>query len=322
MYRISNFNAPMASNPANGINNIALGGEESKGITKKDLRELIHEVKGCHDSEKQAICDKISDIADKVNDKRLRARLNKLSSALMMANDPKKRTKDPDTGKYDPTYIDIAQKIEEEYLSTKEKSKVYNFREAQVTKKKKKTRGNPFRVLMGKVGKLLDHGIEKNDIVRYLGKLKFWNKETIERAVDIVRDYNKKKKSKDDDSSEKNVRESVSTDSLVNDAKEVAEGKEELTDTIEELREIDKRTTEASLDYDKKPDYSKRSTPELIMRACFLLDLQDYDKNTPQGDRKDAADKKGIKQEIKFIKQALIARNFDKDDLKNLGLGD
>lgn len=321
MYRISNFNAPMASNPANGVNNIALGGEQSEGITKKDLRELIQEVKSCHDSEKQAICDKISDVADKVNDKRLRSRLNKLSSALMMANDPRKKTKDPDTGKYDPTYIDIANKIEKEYLS-KEKSKVYNFREAAVTKNKKKTRGNPFRVLMGKVGKLLDHGIEKNDIVRYLAKLKFWNKETIERAVDIVRDYNKKKKSKEDKSSEKNVRESVSTDSLVNDAKEVAEGKDELSDAIKELEEIDKRTSTASLDYDKKPDYAKRSTPELIMRACFLLDLQDYDKNTPQGHGKDAADKKGIKQEIKFIKQALIARNFDKDDLKNLGLGD
>lgn len=321
MYRISNFNAPMASNPANGVNNIALGGEQSEGITKKDLRELIQEVKSCHDSEKQAICDKISDVADKVNDKRLRSRLNKLSSALMMANDPRKKTKDPDTGKYDPTYIDIANKIEKEYLS-KEKSKVYNFREAAVTKKKKKTRGNPFRVLMGKVGKLLDHGIEKNDIVRYLAKLKFWNKETIERAVDIVRDYNKKKKSKDDDSSEKNVRESVSTESLVNDAKEVAEGKDELSDAVKELEEIEKRTSTASLDYDKKPDYAKRSTPELIMRACFLLDLQDYDKNTPQGHGKDAADKKGIKQEIKFIKQALIARNFDKEDLKNLGLGD
>jgi hypothetical protein len=322
MYRISNFNAPMASNPANGINNIALGGEESKGITRKDLKKLIIDVKSCDDSDRQAICDRISEISDNVNDKRLRARLNKLSSALMMANDPKKRTKDPDTGKYDPTYIDIAHKIEEEYLSTKEKSKVYNFREAQITKKKKKTRGNPFRVLMGKVGKLLDHGIEKNDIVRYLGKLKFWNKETIERAVDIVRDYNKKKKSKEDDSSEKNVRKSVSTDSLVNDAKEVADGKAELSDAIKEIKEIDKRSTQASLDYDKKPDYSKRSTPELIMRACFLIDLQDYDKNTPQGDRKDAADKKGIKQEIKFIKQALIARNFDKEDLKNLGLGD
>jgi hypothetical protein len=239
----------------------------------------------------------------------------------MMANDPRKKTKDPDTGQYDPTYIDIANKIEKEYLS-KEKSKVYNFREAAVTKNKKKTRGNPFRVLMGKVGKLLDHGIEKNDIVRYLAKLKFWNKETIERAVDIVRDYNKKKKSKEDKSSDKNVRESVSTDSLVNDAKEVAEGKDELSDAVKELEEIDKRTSTASLDYDKKPDYAKRSTPELIMRACFLLDLQDYDKNTPQGHGKDAADKKGIKQEIKFIKQALIARNFDKDDLKNLGLGD
>ena len=41
---------------------------------------------------------------------------------------------------------------------------------------------------MGKVGKLLDHGVEKNDIVRYIAKLKYWNKETIERAVDIVKD--------------------------------------------------------------------------------------------------------------------------------------
>jgi flagellar motility protein MotE (MotC chaperone) len=80
----------MASNPANGINNIALGGEQSEGITKKDLRELIEEVKSCHDSEKQAVCDRISDVADKVNDKRLRSRLNKLSSALMMAKSSEK----------------------------------------------------------------------------------------------------------------------------------------------------------------------------------------------------------------------------------------
>ena len=151
---------------------------------------------------------------------------------------------------------------------------------------------------MGKVGKLLDHGVEKNDIVRYLAKLKYWNNETIERAVDIVRDYNKKKKSKEDKSSKKNVRESVSTDSLVNDAKEVAEGKDELSDAVKELEEIDKRTSTASLDYDKKPDYAKRSTPELIMRACFLLDLQDYDKNTPQGHGKDAADKKASNKKL------------------------
>lgn len=320
MFRISNFNAPMASNPANGINNIALGGEESKGITKSDLRRLLRDVRGHDESDKHSLCDRISDVADKVNDKKLRARLNKLSSAVMMANDPKKRTKDPDTGKYDPTYIDIAHKIEKEYLS-KEKPNVYNFREAQaVTRKKKKTRGNPFRVLMGKVGKLLDHGIEKNDIVRYLAKEKIWNKETIDRAVDIVRDYNKKKKSKDKDDND-NIKTSVSTETLVDDAKEVADGKNELQDAIKELEEIENRTATASLNYDRLPDHTKISTPELIMRACYLLDFKDYDMKDLQADYKVSKDKKGVKQELDSIKKALIARNFDKEDLKNLGLG-
>jgi hypothetical protein len=64
---------------------------------------------------------------------------------------------------------------------------------AQIIQNKKKTRGNPFRVLMGKVGKLLDHGLTKNKIVKYLSKEKYWSKEIIEKAVDIVKDYNKKK---------------------------------------------------------------------------------------------------------------------------------
>jgi len=69
-------------------------------------------------------------------------------------------------------------------------------RTSQIIKKKKKTRGNPFKVLMGKVGKLLDHGLSKNQIARYLSKQKYWNKDTIEKAIDIVKDYNKKKHKK------------------------------------------------------------------------------------------------------------------------------
>jgi hypothetical protein len=64
---------------------------------------------------------------------------------------------------------------------------------AQVIPVKKKTRGNPFKVLMGKVGKLLDHGLTKNKIVKYMSKEKYWDKEIIEKAVDIVKDYNRKK---------------------------------------------------------------------------------------------------------------------------------
>jgi hypothetical protein len=228
-----------------------------------------------------------------------------------MSKDPKKRTKDPDTDKYDPTAAEIAGKIEKEVLS--KDVAVYNFRTAQV-KKKKKTRGNPFRVLMGKVGKLLDHGIEKNDIVRYIAKLKYWNKETIERAVDIVKDYNKKKKQDSDKTAE-----TIDTEKFTKDV-------QTLKDVQKTLKDIDtsyskKKEVTSGINYDKKPDFTKRSTSELIMRTCFLMDLLDYDKKTPQGDFKEAANKTGAKEELKQIKSALIERGFDKEELSMLGLG-
>ena len=164
---------------------------------------------------------------------------------------------------------------------------MFNLREAQV-KKKKKTRGNPFRVLMGKVGKLLDHGLEKKDIVRYLAKQKFWTNETIERAVDIVRDYNKKKKQDSDD--DKDVKEEKKA-SAINNIKT------------------------AGLDYSEEPDFEKRSTSELLFRAYYLEELMDYDKNTPQGSGKDAASKEGASAELKKIKTELKKRGESLEDL-------
>jgi hypothetical protein len=209
----------------------------------------------------------------------------------MHSNSGRTRTKDPLTGELDPTYQDIARDINELYITSKKEDKVYNnSRAAQtVQKKKKKTRGNPFRVLMGKVGKLLDHGVEKNDIVRYISKLKYWNKETVERAVDIVKDYNRKLKTDDDkDDAKDSKKEAVKT---------------------------------ASLNYDESPKFHKRSTAELIARVCFLLDLLDYSKSTPQGDFKDPADKNGAKEELAQIRKALVDRGFDKEELSMLGLG-
>ena len=51
------------------------------------------------------------------------------------------------------------------------------------------------------------------------------------------------------------------------------------------------------------------------------MDLQDYTKTTKQGDFKDAADKKGVSEELKQLKAALKDRGFDKEELSNLGLG-
>lgn len=321
MNKISQVAPPLASNPANGINNIPLNGSEIEGVTKDEMRQLIKKIHSDNNDFKQ-LSEEVNAIADRVQDNNLRHQLYKLSKALLMSNNNKTRTKDPITQELDPSYSDIANKIQETYLV--EAKNVYNNSKIAL-KKKKKTRGNPFRVLMGKVGKLLDHGVEKNDIVRYISKLKYWNKETIERAVDIVRDYNRKLEKDKDDSNK--TADTIDLDKLVKTKEDVEKKTKDIKDTVEKIDDTEKSKREASVktaavDYGKKPDFKKRSTGELIMRACFLMDLQDYSKTTKQGDFKDAADKKGVKEELKEIRTALTDRGFDKDELSMLGLGD
>ena len=324
MNKLSQIQPPLASNPANGINNIPLSGNNVEGVTKDEMRQLMNKVKASNDNFVE-LSNEVTVIADRVQDKNLRHQLDKLSKALLMSNNNRTRTKDPITQELDPSYSDIANKIEETYLS--EAKNVYN-NSKTAQKKKKKTRGNPFRVLMGKVGKLLDHGVEKNDIVRYISKLKYWNKETIERAIDIVKEYNKKlEQGKDKDEKSEKTADVVDLDKLVDEKEDVEKKTKDIEETVEKINDTEEKANKtssvkiAALNYDAKPNFEKRSTPELIMRACFLMDLQDYSKTTKQGDFKDAADKKGVAEELKKIKAALTDRGFDKEELSNLGLG-
>ena len=325
MNKLSQTAPPLASNPANGINNIPLSGENVEGVTKDEMRQLMQKIKASNGNFVE-LSNEVTITADKVQDGDLKHQLDKLSKALLMSNNNRTRTKDPITQELDPSYSDIANKIEQTYLS--EAKNVYNNSKTAQVKKKKKTRGNPFRVLMGKVGKLLDHGVEKNDIVRYISKLKYWNKETVERAVDIVKEYNKKlEQGKDKDDKSKKTANVVDLPKLVKEKEKVEEMTKDVEETIEQINDTEEKGNKnaslkiASLNYDAKPNFEKRSTPELIMRACFLMDLQDYSKTTKQGDFKDAADKKGVAEELKQIRTALTNRGFDKEELSNLGLG-
>ena len=298
----------LASNPAMGINNLDLRAVGADGMQANQqssdgvsVKEMINILDKFADSSIENINDvktELEEIFPKITREEYRKMISQLMNSIDYANDPKKRTKNPSTGKYDPTPQELAQRMKHKLnhikdVNSQQSEKVgstimaFNSRQAQV-KKKKKTRGNPFRVLMGKVGKLLDHGLEKKDIVRYLSKQKYWNNETIERAVDIVRDYNKKIKrdSKDEEPTKKSSQES--------------------------------NIKTAGYDYDTKPDFEKRSTPELISRAYFLDDLLAYNKTTPQGDFKEAASKEGAKEELAKIKTELKNRGMD---LKNLDLG-
>jgi hypothetical protein len=292
----------IASNPASGINNIDLNvagadgsgmSSDSNGVTKKEMISLLQKVVHAENETIVELKSDLEEIIERITRPEYKKRVSQIITAIDMAQDPRKRTKDPSTGQYDPTAQELASRMmkklshlenEEEHKNQHtagNKAMSFNNREAQV-KKKKKTRGNPFRVLMGKVGKLLDHGIEKKDIVRYLAKQKFWGNETIERAVDIVRDYNKKKKQDGEDD------------------KEVKEEKKEKKASSE----VNIKT--AGLDYDAKPDVEKESTATLISRAFYLDDLL-ADKN--------AASKENASSELKKIKTELKKRGESLEDL-------
>ena len=91
-----------------------------------------------------------------VNDDSIKSSLSKIGNALHHATDKRKSTRDPLTNKKDPDAIELARRLKTRIDALKKNSSkpkgastVYNHKTAQtVIKKKKKTRGNPFRVLM------------------------------------------------------------------------------------------------------------------------------------------------------------------------------
>ncbi len=304
---------PPGSGPAaqaNGLANVRLDNnvsEESNGLSPQELSEFLNKVVQGYKGD--SMISELEQLLSKSQNDEIKQALTKIGETEKFYRTNQTPITDPSTGKQDPTTGELATKLLAKIKPLIKAKAMYNHRIAQtVERKKKKTRGNPFRVLMGKVGKLLDHGIEKNDIVRYLAKLKYWNNETIERAVDIVRDYNKKKKSKDDDKSSKS-------------------DKKVVKDVIEEVKEhksasSSNNTKTAALDYDKVPDFKKKSTAELIMRVCYLLDVVEDGKSTIQiKDMDKNVDKKSAKSQLKDIRVALEERGFDKEELSNIGLG-
>jgi hypothetical protein len=278
----------LASNPANGINNIPLNESSDSGVKPDELISLLNEIVADPNSAK-SYKDKLEDIYSRISteNESIKNDVSVLINSLYHASNPRKVTKDPQTGKPDKgpkeLSINLINKLKEKYSEKVEEMpnsrEAYNHRVAQ--KKKKKTRGNPFRVLMGKVGKLLDHGVEKKDITRYLAKSNYWTNETIEKAVDLVKDYNKKKKRKE--------------------------------------ASVDSNTRTASLElYETTPDFTKMSTAELITRVLFLDSVLNTSKSHNSGKE---PIKDGAKAQLKAIKAAIIARGFDDEELQMLGLG-
>lgn len=187
------------------------------------------------------------------------------------------------------------------------------------TKKKKKTKGNPFKVLMGQVGKLLDHGVAKPAIVRHLSKNSKFDEETIDRAVDIVKEYNRKKQTKEETEQEAPADIADAghdTESMV--VNEPIEDEREAGFNYQRWVEAQRVKAEARGLYEAAPQWEKRSTAELFARLQWLNSLESYGKTTPQGDGKAAASKASVNSEINAITSELSARGFNQEEIRSL----
>jgi len=310
-----------ASNPASGINNIPMqGGIDAagaignapaapSGVKPEEAIQTLSLVAG---SGKDAIKHKqaVEDLFNRLSNETVRDKVGKLLQALEKNNDIRTQTKDPQTGLKDPTASQIANQIITEIKEMQKQSKEasaakFNLRAAEEAKKKKKrdSRGNPFKVLMGKIGKLMDHGISKRDTIRFIMKDGHWNEETVEKAYNLVRDYNKKKHRKD-----KKLQD-------MQDKEASVQNKDIRMSSQFNLHRYAQTSLELDGLYGIQPDWSKRSTAELIMRAVYLTALQDFDNDSKHNDGRKAASKKGVTNQLKDIKKALEDRGFDKDEL-------
>lgn len=327
-----------ASNPASGINNIPMQGgidvggavgtatpasAPANGVPAEEAIKILNQVAEAG-FKAYELRQPIEDLFNRLTNPYIRDRVGTLMQALDKNNDPRTQTKDPQTGFKDPTASQMAKNLVEEIkkMEAEQKkldntgeakaasTKSFNLRESAGKKKKKKrdSRGNPFKVLMGKVGKLLDHGISKRDIVRFLIKEGHWNEETVEKAVNLVRDYNKKKHRGDKKLKEK---------ALEHENDKLAQNNSNVMGRSFNQMRYAQTSLELDGVYGVQPEWTKRSTAELIMRASWLISLQNYDEDTKQGDGKKAASKKGAAAQLKEIKKALSERGFDGDELFN-----
>jgi hypothetical protein len=166
-----------------------------------------------------------------------------------------------------------------------EKEKKTSYEEEEEDKDKKHG-GNPFKVLMGIVGKLLDKGWNQQDITRHIKRNTKFNSETIKECVKIMKGYNRK-------------REREKTSSSYN------------------FKNIFAQKEEYRIDWEN--DFDKKSTRELIIRLKYLVDAKDFDESKDNGTRTNGikGDLSSISGEIKKIEAALKNRGFSEKDINN-----
>lgn len=169
-----------------------------------------------------------------------------------------------------------------------------SYEKEQTEDQKKKHGGNPFRVLMGIVGKLLDKGWNQSEIIRHVKKRINFDPKTIKDCIKIVKEYNKKKHRETKAFNLKNI---ITASAMDRASDEII------------LKDI----------YEIERDLNKQSTRELIIKLKYLVDANNFEASTDNDTRTNGpkGNLSSCASEISKIEEALKSRGWSQEDINH-----
>lgn len=192
---------------------------------------------------------------------------------------------------------------------SKKRNPVENTKDEQFKKEeeedptKKRKKGNPFKVLMGLVGKMLDHGMGRREIINKVMKQKGnkWQEETVEKCIKVVQNSRKKEYVEKKSMDNKFNLYKYAQDKKISKEKDVNIKDFETRDSI----------------YDIHRNIKLMSTMELISRLAYINGLLNFDmfsSNENNGVGK-SIDSRQFKKDLESLKNELARRNYSKEEI-------
>ncbi len=192
---------------------------------------------------------------------------------------------------------------------SKKRNPVENTKDEQFKKEeeedptKKRKKGNPFKVLMGLVGKMLDHGMGRREIINKVMKQKGnkWQEETVEKCIKVVQNSRKKEYVEKKSMDNKFNLYKYAQDKKISKEKDVNIKDFETRDSI----------------YDIHRNIKLMSTMELISRLAYINGLLNFDmfsSNENNGVGK-SINSRQFKKDLESLKNELARRNYSKEEI-------
>lgn len=177
----------------------------------------------------------------------------------------------------------------------------------------KRKKSNPFRVLMGYVGKLRDHGMSKREIVQKILHMKGnrWDSDTIRKCVDIVTERNRRKK--------KQETTDMSMGTLENKMFAPAFNLSKWERTAKAPKGMDGDFEDRKSVYDQERDPRLMSVTELLIEFIYMVSAKEFIPGAAENNGMGAnPDKKGIKRRLGMLRQELKRRGYESNEIIDL----